>query len=150
MSQLHSGTQGSLSSRSAPPTPSHSAQVSSMESLSSLHMDGNHSGMSSVFSSDRSNYSPDTSPQGSLDSVSQGLRNDLLVAADSVTNAMSSLVRELNSESSDEDSRRAPVRSTREYDLNHLYKNSSAWRSMSETSCNENESPFATRTHRRK
>lgn len=34
---------------------------------------------------------------GSLPSGNRSLRNDLLVAADSVTNAMSSLVKELNS-----------------------------------------------------
>lgn len=38
-----------------------------------------------------------TSCNGSLPSGNRSLRNDLLVAADSVTNAMSSLVKELNS-----------------------------------------------------
>lgn len=37
-------------------------------------------------------------------SLGRSLRNDLLVAADSVTNAMSTLVRELNSEGSEEES----------------------------------------------
>lgn len=49
----------------------------------------------SVFSSGGSSCSQDNSPDDSL--ASRSLRNDLLVAADSVTNAMSSLVRELNS-----------------------------------------------------
>lgn len=34
---------------------------------------------------------------GNRDPMGRSLRNDLLVAADSVTNAMSTLVRELNS-----------------------------------------------------
>lgn len=49
----------------------------------------------SVFSSADSSCSADNSPDDSI--ASHSLRNDLLVAADSVTNAMSSLVRELNS-----------------------------------------------------
>lgn len=49
----------------------------------------------SVFSSAGSSCTPDNSPDDSL--ATRSLRNDLLVAADSVTNAMSSLVRELNS-----------------------------------------------------
>lgn len=39
---------------------------------------------------------------GQTNSLGRSLRNDLLVAADSVTNAMSTLVRELNSGSEDE------------------------------------------------
>lgn len=39
----------------------------------------------------------------SLTRADRSLRNDLLVAADSVTNAMSTLVRELNSEGSDQE-----------------------------------------------
>lgn len=41
---------------------------------------------------------------GNCNSLGRSLRNDLLVAADSVTNAMSTLVRELNSEGSEEES----------------------------------------------
>jgi hypothetical protein len=41
--------------------------------------------------------SSNTSLSGSISSGSRSLRNDLLVAADSVTNAMSTLVKELNS-----------------------------------------------------
>lgn len=41
--------------------------------------------------------SSNTSVSGSISSGSRSLRNDLLVAADSVTNAMSTLVKELNS-----------------------------------------------------
>lgn len=41
---------------------------------------------------------------GNTNSLGRSLRNDLLVAADSVTNAMSTLVRELNSEGSEEES----------------------------------------------
>ncbi|MPC26682.1 Dystrobrevin beta [Portunus trituberculatus] len=96
LTSLASGTQGSTgSSRSAPPTPSHTAQVSTLDSLSSLHVDGLQSTVSSVFSSADSSCSADNSPDDSI--ASHSLRNDLLVAADSVTNAMSSLVRELNS-----------------------------------------------------
>ncbi|KAK3852953.1 hypothetical protein Pcinc_040480 [Petrolisthes cinctipes] len=113
---LTPGTQGSTaSSRSAPPTPSHTAQVSTLDSLSSFHADGLQSAVSSVavFSSGgESNITPDNSPdEDSL--ASRSLRNDLLVAADSVTNAMSSLVRELNSD----------------YDFKGLYENPS-WRNV--------------------
>ncbi|XP_066977294.1 dystrobrevin beta-like isoform X18 [Macrobrachium rosenbergii] len=113
------GTQGSTSSRSAPPTPSHTAQVSTLDSLSSLHVDGLQSAVSSVFSSAASSCTPDNSPDDSL--ASRSLRNDLLVAADSVTNAMSSLVRELNSE----------------YDFKNLYDTSS-WR-MTDGNYSEDE-----------
>ncbi|KAK4311527.1 hypothetical protein Pmani_016993 [Petrolisthes manimaculis] len=111
---LTPGTQGSTaSSRSAPPTPSHTAQVSTLDSLSSFHADGLQSAVSSVFSSGgESNITSDNSPdEDSL--ASRSLRNDLLVAADSVTNAMSSLVRELNSD----------------YDFKGLYENPS-WRNV--------------------
>lgn len=40
---------------------------------------------------------------GQTNSLGRSLRNDLLVAADSVTNAMSTLVRELNSEGSEDE-----------------------------------------------
>lgn len=44
-----------------------------------------------------STSSLNTGASGSVTSGNRSLRNDLLVAADSVTNAMSSLVKELNS-----------------------------------------------------
>uniref|UniRef100_A0AAR5PTZ7 ZZ-type domain-containing protein n=1 Tax=Dendroctonus ponderosae TaxID=77166 RepID=A0AAR5PTZ7_DENPD len=47
-----------------------------------------------------SNVNMGSNGNGTPGSVGRSLRNDLLVAADSVTNAMSTLVRELNSESS--------------------------------------------------
>ncbi|XP_018568287.1 dystrobrevin beta [Anoplophora glabripennis] len=47
-----------------------------------------------------SNINMGTNGNGTPGSVGRSLRNDLLVAADSVTNAMSTLVRELNSEPS--------------------------------------------------
>lgn len=54
------------------------------------------SGVAVFSSGGESNITPANSPdEDSL--ASRSLRNDLLVAADSVTNAMSSLVRELNS-----------------------------------------------------
>ncbi|XP_045599525.1 dystrobrevin beta isoform X3 [Procambarus clarkii] len=125
MSNLPSGTQGSVaSSRSAPATPSHTAQVSTLDSLSSLHVDGLQSAVSSVFSSAGSSCTPDNSPDDSL--ASRSLRNDLLVAADSVTNAMSSLVRELNSD----------------YDFKGIYE-SPAWRSMTDGTYNEDEGPLS-------
>lgn len=121
LTSLASGTQGSTgSSRSAPPTPSHTAQVSTLDSLSSLHVDGLQSTVSSVFSSADSSCSADNSPDDSI--ASHSLRNDLLVAADSVTNAMSSLVRELNSD----------------YDFKGLYE-SPSWRSMTEVQYSEAE-----------
>lgn len=51
-----------------------------------------------------SNSNSSLSGVGHTNSLGRSLRNDLLVAADSVTNAMSTLVRELNSEGSDEES----------------------------------------------
>ncbi|XP_064212025.1 dystrobrevin beta isoform X2 [Tribolium castaneum] len=49
-----------------------------------------------------SNVSMGSNGNGTPGSVGRSLRNDLLVAADSVTNAMSTLVRELNSEPSNQ------------------------------------------------
>ncbi|XP_050693367.1 dystrobrevin beta-like isoform X3 [Eriocheir sinensis] len=137
LTSLASGTQGSTgSSRSAPPTPSHTAQVSTLDSLSSLHVDGMQSNVSSVFSSADSSCSADNSPDDSI--ASHSLRNDLLVAADSVTNAMSSLVRELNSESSDDESQLARPLLERDYDFKGLYE-SPSWRSMNEAPYSEAE-----------
>ncbi|KAG0692678.1 Dystrobrevin beta [Chionoecetes opilio] len=128
LTSLASGTQGSTgSSRSAPPTPTHTAQVSTLDSLSSLHVDGLQSTVSSVYSSADSSCSADNSPDDSI--ASHSLRNDLLVAADSVTNAMSSLVRELNSESSDDESQLARPLLERDYDFKGLYE-SPSWQSV--------------------
>ncbi|XP_069947811.1 dystrobrevin beta [Cherax quadricarinatus] len=94
----------------------------------------------SVFSSAGSSCTPDNSPDDSL--ASRSLRNDLLVAADSVTNAMSSLVRELNSESSDDDlllSRQLPER---DYDFKGLYE-SPAWHSITDGTYSEDEGPLS-------
>ncbi|XP_071530699.1 dystrobrevin beta-like isoform X2 [Panulirus ornatus] len=141
MSNLPSGSQGSTSSsRSAPPTPSHTAQVSTLDSLSSLHVDGLQSAVSSVFSSAGSSCTPDNSPDDSL--ATRSLRNDLLVAADSVTNAMSSLVRELNSESSDDDSLLTRPLPERDYDFKGLYE-SPAWRSITDGTYSEDEGPLS-------
>lgn len=46
----------------------------------------------------RTNSLPGSGSSSANNSLGRSLRNDLLVAADSVTNAMSTLVRELNSE----------------------------------------------------
>ncbi len=56
--------------------------------------------MRQAFSMERQNSGQSMSGQsqtGSMTGSVHSLRNDLLVAADSVTNAMSSLVKELNS-----------------------------------------------------
>ncbi|XP_076028911.1 dystrobrevin beta-like isoform X4 [Oratosquilla oratoria] len=117
-------------SRSAPPTPSHGSVLSSNDTLqsrgdpmssaissdesSSHHTPGRASALSIVLPHETSppafstlstgvQYSPDSSPTNTMGSGGRCIRNDLLEAADSVTNAMSSLVRELNSESSDDD-----------------------------------------------
>ncbi|XP_014486702.1 PREDICTED: dystrobrevin beta isoform X3 [Dinoponera quadriceps] len=51
----------------------------------------------------RTNSLPGSGSSSANNSLGRSLRNDLLVAADSVTNAMSTLVRELNSDSDQED-----------------------------------------------
>ncbi|XP_022201021.1 dystrobrevin beta isoform X2 [Nilaparvata lugens] len=90
------------SSRSAPPTPG--ATSGHAESLplsndvrSAFGGSGNILGSSTTSLANAVNAAANNNP------ASRSLRNDLLVAADSVTNAMSTLVRELNSESSDPD-----------------------------------------------
>jgi len=50
-----------------------------------------------VRSAFRTNSLPGSGSSSANNSLGRSLRNDLLVAADSVTNAMSTLVRELNS-----------------------------------------------------
>ncbi|GLV39609.1 Dystrobrevin [Carabus blaptoides fortunei] len=57
-----------------------------------------------------SNHSLGSNGNGTPGSVGRSLRNDLLVAADSVTNAMSTLVRELNSEPSVQQSETSVIR----------------------------------------
>ncbi|KAK3930310.1 Dystrobrevin alpha [Frankliniella fusca] len=90
----------SASSRSAPPTPSsQQLLLGSATELSSLGSD-----MRTTFGNSTnaiSNFHAGSS--ASLTRSDRSLRNDLLVAADSVTNAMSTLVRELNSEGSDQE-----------------------------------------------
>ncbi|XP_011505315.1 PREDICTED: dystrobrevin beta [Ceratosolen solmsi marchali] len=56
-----------------------------------------------VRSAFRTNSLPGSSSNSTNNSLGRSLRNDLLIAADNVTNAMSSLVRELNSDSDEED-----------------------------------------------
>ncbi|KAK0181306.1 hypothetical protein PV327_003599 [Microctonus hyperodae] len=51
----------------------------------------------------RTNSLPGSGSSSATNSLGRSLRNDLLVAADSVTNAMSTLVRELNSDSDPEE-----------------------------------------------
>ncbi|XP_067005401.1 dystrobrevin beta [Anabrus simplex] len=100
------------SSRSAPPTPGVQLQPTMMsslgsgsDSLSGVGGDvrsafGTSSGM---IGSSTSSLAGSVNNSGTTNSSSRSLRNDLLVAADSVTNAMSTLVRELNSEGSDQE-----------------------------------------------
>ncbi|XP_043277348.1 dystrobrevin beta isoform X3 [Venturia canescens] len=56
-----------------------------------------------VRSAFRTNSLPGSGSSSANNSLGRSLRNDLLVAADSVTNAMSTLVRELNSDSDQEE-----------------------------------------------
>ncbi|XP_057341182.1 dystrobrevin alpha isoform X5 [Microplitis mediator] len=56
-----------------------------------------------VRSAFRTNSLPNSGSSSANNTLGRSLRNDLLVAADSVTNAMSTLVRELNSDSSSEE-----------------------------------------------
>ncbi|XP_015588903.1 dystrobrevin beta isoform X3 [Cephus cinctus] len=58
----------------------------------------------------RTNSLPGSGSSSANNSLGRSLRNDLLVAADSVTNAMSTLVRELNSDSDQEDQSHASSR----------------------------------------
>ncbi|XP_014214877.1 dystrobrevin beta [Copidosoma floridanum] len=55
-----------------------------------------------VRSAFRTNSLPSSGSSSANNSLGRSLRNDLLIAADNVTNAMSSLVRELNSDSDEE------------------------------------------------
>lgn len=90
------------SSRSAPPTPgATSAHVESM-SLSN-DVSSAFGGSANILGSSTTSLANAVNAAANNNPASRSLRNDLLVAADSVTNAMSTLVRELNSESSDPD-----------------------------------------------
>ncbi|XP_060870761.1 dystrobrevin beta-like isoform X1 [Metopolophium dirhodum] len=91
-------------SKSAPPTPGGtltSASSLSLMSTSDSLMVGD---VRSAFTSNSLTSTPvnssslNSGASGSVTCGNRSLRNDLLVAADSVTNAMSSLVKELNSE----------------------------------------------------
>ncbi|XP_034242870.1 dystrobrevin beta isoform X2 [Thrips palmi] len=102
------------SSRSAPPTPgSQQLLLGSATELSSLGSD-----VRLAFGSSGNalaNFHAGSS--ASLTRSDRSLRNDLLVAADSVTNAMSTLVRELNSEGSDQDDSDSILRKQLEQDV---------------------------------
>ncbi|XP_075225779.1 dystrobrevin isoform X2 [Lycorma delicatula] len=91
------------SSRSAPPTPG----ATSMVTAESLAMTGDvrsaFGGSTNILGSSTTSLANAVNSVTNNNAGSRSLRNDLLVAADSVTNAMSTLVRELNSESSDQD-----------------------------------------------
>lgn len=104
---------GAPSSRSAPPTPGGQLQPSMMASLGTGAdtLTGVGGDVRSAFGTSSSligTASSSLAGSGSnsaagTNSSGRSLRNDLLVAADSVTNAMSTLVRELNSEGSDQE-----------------------------------------------
>nr|CAD7417655.1 unnamed protein product [Timema poppensis] len=95
------------SSRSAPPTPGGQLQPSNMmsslgtgaDSLAGVGGDVRSAFGSStgLIGSSSTSLAGSTSNSAVTNSSGRSLRNDLLVAADSVTNAMSTLVRELNS-----------------------------------------------------
>nr|CAD7262127.1 unnamed protein product [Timema shepardi] len=101
------------SSRSAPPTPGGQLQPSNMmsslgtgaDSLAGVGGDVRSAFGSStgLIGSSSTSLAGSTSNSAVTNSSGRSLRNDLLVAADSVTNAMSTLVRELNSEGSDQE-----------------------------------------------
>nr|CAD7586960.1 unnamed protein product [Timema genevievae] len=101
------------SSRSAPPTPGGQLQPSNMmsslgtgaDSLAGVGGDVRSAFGSStgLIGSSSTSLTGSTSNSAVTNSSGRSLRNDLLVAADSVTNAMSTLVRELNSEGSDQE-----------------------------------------------
>lgn len=74
--------------RSAPVTPHHSDHYNSFNG-------DLHSAFSNSAEFQSNSYINSQQPE---DVMSRSLRNDLLMAADSVTNAMSSLVKELNSD----------------------------------------------------
>ncbi|XP_063218074.1 dystrobrevin beta-like [Bacillus rossius redtenbacheri] len=100
------------SSRSAPPTPG--AGVSALGAGGDVLV-GVGGDVRSAFGSSSAAGSSTTSLAGSpgnsaTNSSGRSLRNDLLVAADSVTNAMSTLVRELNSEGSDQEDAEESIR----------------------------------------
>ncbi|CAG2053407.1 unnamed protein product [Timema podura] len=96
------------SSRSAPPTPGGQLQPSNMmsslgtgaDSLAGVGGDVRSAFGSStgLIGSSSTSLTGSTSNSAVTNSSGRSLRNDLLVAADSVTNAMSTLVRELNSD----------------------------------------------------
>ncbi|KAF2368470.1 EF-hand domain type 2 [Trinorchestia longiramus] len=96
-------------SYSAPATPSHGSGFSygsSHDGLSDVN-DGRSSGQKDSMGSNFSGSDSDGSD-------GEQIRSDLIIAADSVTTAMSSLVRELNSESSEEED---PTSGRRRYSL---------------------------------
>ncbi|PSN31578.1 hypothetical protein C0J52_25588 [Blattella germanica] len=121
---------GAPSSRSAPPTPGGQLQPSMMASLGTGadSLTGVGGDVRSAFGTSSSLIGTSTSSlagSGSnsapgTNSSGRSLRNDLLVAADSVTNAMSTLVRELNSEGSDQEDADENIRKPLEVELRCL------------------------------
>nr|CAD7195993.1 unnamed protein product [Timema douglasi] len=116
------------SSRSAPPTPGGQLQPSNMmsslgtgaDSLAGVGGDVRSAFGSStgLIGSSSTSLAGSTSNSAVTNSSGRSLRNDLLVAADSVTNAMSTLVRELNSEGSDQEEGEENIRKPLEQPAN--------------------------------
>ncbi|XP_074108469.1 dystrobrevin beta isoform X2 [Cotesia typhae] len=119
---------GMMNSRSAPSTPGNSVVITQQQDLQEADTSSSGQGFQNqttnsnlqlnihvavpnsspdnlacvggdVRSAFRTNSLPDSGSSSANNTLSRSLRNDLLVAADSVTNAMSTLVRELNSDS---------------------------------------------------
>ncbi|KAL0811908.1 hypothetical protein ABMA28_009321 [Loxostege sticticalis] len=106
VSALETSTRGTV--RSAPQTPS----LGERERIDMTHSLG---GMESMGGENRSFHQNQRPTTMGIDNRS--LRSDLLYAADSVTNAMSTLVRELNSEGSDtEDTVKGEPRKQRDFE----------------------------------
>ncbi|XP_033118680.1 dystrobrevin beta-like isoform X3 [Anneissia japonica] len=77
--------------------------------------------------------------------TSRNLRNDLLVAADSVTNAMSSLVKELNSEADDDDEKDEDTKQVRNGSRQSSYSNTGNSPQTPDSSGGWNSSPRSRR-----
>ncbi|XP_071965640.1 dystrobrevin beta-like isoform X2 [Antedon mediterranea] len=77
--------------------------------------------------------------------TSRNLRNDLLVAADSVTNAMSSLVKELNSEADDDDEKDEDTKQVNNGSRQSSYSNTRNSPQTPDSSVGWNSSPRARR-----
>ncbi|XP_050421611.1 dystrobrevin beta-like [Adelges cooleyi] len=95
-------TKSPTPSKSAPPTPGSTLTSASLSIMSNSDSGILGDVIKSAFTTNSQTSTPNSPSVNSITSMSTGgrsLRNDLLIAADSVTNAMSSLVKELNTDS---------------------------------------------------